>query len=40
MTSQHPAISELSADQVRKAVDLSRLNFTTTADLEPQTVLI
>ncbi|WP_179131504.1 AAA family ATPase [Candidatus Entotheonella palauensis] len=29
----------MSADQVRKAVDLSGLNFNTTADLEPRTVL-
>ena len=40
MTPQRPAISELSADQVRKAVDLSRLPFNTTADLEPETALV
>ena len=40
MTSQPPAITELSAAQVRKAVDLRSLDFTTTADLEPQTALV
>ena len=40
MTSQPPAITELSAAQVRKAVDLRGLDFTTTADLEPQTALV
>lgn len=40
MTPQLSPASELSADQVRKAVDLSHLTFTTTADLEPQTALV
>ena len=40
MTTSHPAIAELTAAQVRKAVDLSRLHFDTTADLEPQTALV
>ena len=40
MTPQLSPVPELSADQVRKAVDLSHLTFTTTADLEPQTALV
>jgi hypothetical protein len=40
MTPQLSPAPELSADQVRKAVDLSHLAFTTTADLEPQTAVV
>jgi len=40
MTPQRTPIPELLAAQVRKAVDLSRLDFTTTADLEPRTELV
>ncbi|MGQ4808619.1 hypothetical protein NKDENANG_02006 [Candidatus Entotheonellaceae bacterium PAL068K] len=40
MNNQPAILPELSAEQVRKAVDLSTLTFTTTADLEPQTPIV
>ncbi len=40
MTPPYAPVPELLADRVRKAVDLSRLDFMTTADLEPQTTLV
>ena len=40
MTSPRPAIAELSAEQARRVVDLSRLDFATTADLQARTALV
>jgi hypothetical protein len=40
MTSPHVTLAELSAADVRQAVDLSALAFTTTADLAPLTALV
>ncbi|HEY7490159.1 MAG TPA: Lon-like protease helical domain-containing protein, partial [Candidatus Tectomicrobia bacterium] len=40
MKGQREALPELSADDARRAIDLSSLPFTTTADLQPLTTLV